>query len=365
MLNISLAIAFLLSDLFSFGGKTAALFIDTAIISGLPQYQQYLFNAFANYWVPTLIIYSILKLTNICNWLNPSKAVHVLIGISNLLLVTYVTARIFASSVEGGSLAVSYFAIFIIYPARILSFVGLILLLSRSISNEDKIGSGDFNEIISKLKVTDYVILIIFISLPTAYFIKQYFGDETHLQKSLGAYQILTEKCSSTFENIYRMPTDINGIYKDYNKVPTRYSKINDGKLLDWDNGRHDGWRLADAGIISFYEIPNYDKYIEKGEYKYRRYVAAERPEKGGYTGKDVDQLMSEYGIFYKKYKTERLNGMYLEGGEYKIFDLRTNELVAETNYYASTKLRRFCGNAPNGEFSGLLFAMRVFSKKL
>ena len=98
MLNIALAFAFAFSSLLSPGRRILQLAIDGPVLQSLTPYQGHLLLAFANYWVPVVLSYLILRFLRAESWLRPRPASHVLLGLANILLILYIVSRTLASS---------------------------------------------------------------------------------------------------------------------------------------------------------------------------------------------------------------------------------------------------------------------------
>ena len=128
MINIALAIGFAIASLFSPGKHALALLVDGPVFQSLPPYQGHLLFAFASYLVPSVLIFLFLRFIHAERWLRPRPAIHALLGLANVLLILYVSARTFASTIQGGgaSFVVLQLAPLIIFPAWTLLTVGLI-----------------------------------------------------------------------------------------------------------------------------------------------------------------------------------------------------------------------------------------------
>ena len=131
MFNIALTFCFLLAMLFSPGKQILLLLIDTPVLMSLPPYQGRILLAFANYFLPTVIIYFILRWMRTENWIRPNLGIHIILGLGNSVFILYVIASIIASSIQGGgaSFVLHSYASYVILPARGLLGIGLIWLI--------------------------------------------------------------------------------------------------------------------------------------------------------------------------------------------------------------------------------------------
>jgi len=94
----------------------------------------------------------------------------------------------------------------------------------------------------------------------------------------------------------------------------------------------------------------------ETGQHKYRRHVLKD------WKGSPVNEIESEYGLFHKDLTTDAEKKLGISGAEVEIRNLGTNEVIATTTYFVSSRHQRFCGNAPNGEFSVSAFIIRALN---
>lgn len=74
MVNIALALVFAISSLFSPGGRILGMALGGPVLQSLPPYQGHLLLAFANYWIPAVLAYLLLRLARADSWLRPRKA---------------------------------------------------------------------------------------------------------------------------------------------------------------------------------------------------------------------------------------------------------------------------------------------------
>jgi hypothetical protein len=133
--NLSLGAAFALSALLSPGAKLFAYLGVTSVLRILPHYQQHLVLALVSYWIPAVLVYLLMRVLRIDRRLRPNAAVHLTILLANVLLVLYVAARVFASTVPGGggSFVVVSLSRFVIVPAWVLLAIGFVTLMAKSI----------------------------------------------------------------------------------------------------------------------------------------------------------------------------------------------------------------------------------------
>jgi hypothetical protein len=133
-----------------------------------------------------------------------------------------------------------------------------------------------------------------------------------------------------------------------------RYERIKDGIYSGYGSGIL-GEPLVNSGLLQSMEKRN-DRPLaeEDGQAKYRRHVLKD------WKGTPVNELESEYGVFQRDLTTEDDQRLGIRGAEVSIRNLRTNDEVATSTYFISSKHRRFCGHAPNGDFSVTTFVIRA-----
>ena len=125
MLNFAIGWAFLISFAASPGVKILSAFVDPVVFRTIPPYQGVLSNIFANYWIPALLIYLVLKALRVERFLRSTRGIHTLFGISNAILCVYALLRVFTATVEGGgaTFALASMSFLAIVPA----LVGLVV----------------------------------------------------------------------------------------------------------------------------------------------------------------------------------------------------------------------------------------------
>ena len=74
MLNLAIGWAFLISFMWSPGGKLLSAIIEPTVFRTLPPYQGVLAGVFANYWMPALVIYVVLNLLRAGRFLSQAPA---------------------------------------------------------------------------------------------------------------------------------------------------------------------------------------------------------------------------------------------------------------------------------------------------
>jgi hypothetical protein len=214
MINITLAVAFALAFLLSPGRRILQLTIDGPVFQSLPAYQAHLLLVFANYWVPAVLVYLTLRVFRAELWIRPRPAIHLLLGLANVLLVIYILLRTFASSVEGGgaSFLVMSFAPYVIIPARIMLTIGLVWLAVRSNRERKK----QPHIIPKRLGVGGIFGIIMVLALPAAVIAWSLFLEEkSHFRIAAEAERAFHERCAEAGERIFDVPQNVQSVYFD------------------------------------------------------------------------------------------------------------------------------------------------------
>jgi hypothetical protein len=349
LMNISISIAFAISILSSVGGKVLNSLLPSYLIQNIPVYKAHLLNSVANYWLPALIIFLGFRLTRAKFWLNPRPAIHLILGLANLLFVFYITARVVASTVQGGgaSFAVIQLAPLVIYPSQLLLCYGLVWLATRY-SNQRPEATH------SPIKISEVIAVLIAIAIPTGFVSTFYVGEDAPIRLVLKAREVFQVKCTSVSEMLPEHPVgEIEGIYIDRD-FEARYD-IKDGVYAGNSVGIW-GEPMVNSGWLLFFEVSDKSKNPEA---KYRRHYLKD------WKGLPTDSLLSTYGVFSIDLTTDVERNLGVSGTEIRIVNLESNETISSTRFFANSKERKFCGKTSNGHFSSSDFVRRALGLKM
>lgn len=352
--NLSLAIAFAISFYLSPGAKLLRFFVGQPVLQSIPVYKAHILNALVSYWLMTIFVYALLRLTRAESWLRPRPAIHALLGTGNALLIVYLVPRIFASSIEGGgaSFVVAMFSPFFVLPAQLLFIAGFVWLAARSIPAGAKSGGPQ------QFTATEYVALALALAVPIAYGATMYVGENAPFRAARAAGELMEIRCKLAGERILRRPPrEVKGLFLELDGGD-RYEQIKDGVYSAFGSGIL-GEPLVNSGLLMFMEKPNdRPRPDDGGEFKYRRHAFRD------WKGQPTNELQSEYGLYRRDLTSETDRKLGIVGTEITIRDSRTNETVATTTYFVSSRERKFCGTAPNGRFDVGQFAIRALDLK-
>ena len=348
--NLSLACAFLLSLLFSPGGKVIGLLVDLPVLQSIPVYKAHILSAFANYWISATLIYLVLRFTRIESWLKPRAAIHAVIGVGNGLLILYLIPRIFASSVQGGgaSYVAAMFSPLFVVPAVLLFLSGFTWLALRSVSKRAE------KHVRARFGIAEGIALSVALAVPAVFISTLHIGEDAPFRIAREAGQVFEVRCARAGERSHKRPVEgVKGLYFDPDGGE-RYEQI-EGGIYRASGGGILGEPLVNSGLLLFLEKNNVRPRPEEGgPYKYRRHGFKD------WKGQPVNELASEYGVYTMDLTSAAERKLGIRGAEISIKDLKTAEIVATTTYFVSTRQRRFCGVAPNGNFDVGRFVTRA-----
>ncbi|PLY02550.1 MAG: hypothetical protein C0623_03555 [Desulfuromonas sp.] len=96
-----------------------------------PPVLYHLSGLFLTYIPTAILLYLIFKKLNIAKRIQRHYLSNTLFGIGNFIFISYITIRLFASTIEGGgaSYAVMLFASYFLIPTKIILFIAVIRFL--------------------------------------------------------------------------------------------------------------------------------------------------------------------------------------------------------------------------------------------
>jgi hypothetical protein len=336
--NLSLAIAFTLSFLWSPGSRLVLFLVERPVLQSIPPYKAHILTSLANYWVVALLVYLVLRFAKAEHWLKLRPAINAALAIGNALLVLYLVPRIIASSVEGGgaSFLVATFSPFFVLPAGVLFLVAFGWLTLHSLRARRALPPEP-----QGFTVPEYITLTFALAVPVAYASTLYMGEDAPLRLAREARAVMLERCQLAGERMHLRPAvDVKGLFLQRNGAE-RFEQIKDG-VYQGSGGGLLGDPLVNSGLLLFFETLNDGRRPDDGgQFKYR-----------------------EFGVFYKDLTTESERRLGIRGAELTVMDLRTNDVLATTTYFVSRRDRRFCGHAPDGAFDATQFVMRALDLK-
>jgi hypothetical protein len=343
MVNVALAIAFAISSLFSPGGRILRLVIDGPVLQSLPPYQGHLFLAFANYWIPAVLIYLVLRLMRAAIWLRPRPAIHVLLGLANVLLILYVAVRTFASTVQGGgaSFVVMTFAPLVILPAWVMSAVGLGWLAIRTIRKRKELSQSSPRA----FGFTEGIVLVAALGVPASVVASTLFlTDNAPFRLAREAKAVFYERCKTAGEKIIETPHNVQSVYLDRDSGEY-FNNIVNGVFAGHGGGIL-GEPLVNSGWLMYVEKQNNRQRLDNSTAKYRKHVLRD------WKGEPVEELTSDYGVFQKTLTSDdEKKRLQVRGTEVTVKNLKTGQVTATLTYFTSGRHSAICGQSSDGYF--------------
>ncbi|MDD2776362.1 MAG: hypothetical protein PHU06_10425 [Gallionella sp.] len=317
MFNLALGWAFLISAIASPGGKVMVLIFDPAVMRSLPPYQQVIATICANYWIPAMLIYLLLKGLRAERHIRPSLGIHALFGIANVVLTLYAGLRVLSPMVPGGGATYALAAIggIVAIPSWISLACGSAWLAARS-THSDQTQRVDRGHATTDSWLT-YGVVIAFLSLipPAAFFAWVYSTKSAMIQNVANA----NFQKSARFEELCQMTRiDIHRTANDAKSV----------LFLQWGN-----LPFALLDKLDFVEVNRKPWEISKGQEAFVRHrkkngEAAFVQGRSNWISEETSESMAQYEIEQKGITEakDKDSGFYVE--EITIRDRRTGEVL-------------------------------------
>ncbi len=342
--NLALGAAFVASTIFSIGAKVLGALGITSVLRLLQPYQQHSLLAFVSYWLPAVLIYVLFRLTRLDSRLRPTTAIHSTILIANLLLVLYVAARIFASTVPGGggSFVVASMSPLVIVPAWILLAFGFISLAYKSIR------SGEMRpRWPQRFTASDAGLVVFALLLPAA------FSITLPIAKMITLSTEFSRLCDGAEIKVLE---PIQGA-KSIALLPDSFSSMASGQQAETRP-----WTafLLNQSLLEFLERPATKESGIEGKAKYERVstvgerILRSKPGSTAvtqYVFEPVEELTAEYEVRPTRLTLEQGAELGLGGARIEIRRRLDNHLVAYAQYYWNNTEFRAC---PQESHSGM-----------
>lgn len=318
MFNIALGWTFLISAIASPGGKLLSYVFDPEVLRVLPRYQQIIATIGANYWIPALLIYLLLKGLKGESRLRPNRAIHMMFGTANVLMTLYAVLRVFTAMVPGGgaTFALASFAVIVAVPSWLSVATASAWLIVRSIR------ANQTNETVSRAAIphrflTPRVMVAILLLVPPNVFFAWVYVTQSATIQSVALKN--TEK-SARFEELCQSARiDIRRTVSDATSVLFLQRSNLPFVLLE---------------KLDFVEVKREPWLVTKNQEPYQRFLkkAGETAVAGGdgnRISEEASKSMAQYEIERKAVTSaaDKKNGFYVE--EIDIRDRHNGELLA------------------------------------
>lgn len=334
MLNIAVASAFLLSLILPPAQRIVGLFIDLPALQIMPAGQRGTVFSLLAFWLPATLMYSGLRFVPSASRLTPTRSESVALAIGNLILVLYIAAKTFASTVEGGgaSFVVASFSKFTAIPALILVGATLLKIIVR-------VAGGAASQVPSIAVPNAERIVIALVGFgPVVYALATLFiSTGSPFQVSRAVERRMAELCLTAGEKVVRSPDGVEGIFLARD-VAMRYGKIKHGTYGLTEGGIL-GEALVNSGLLRYFETPVHSRTKSASpSAAYERFFIHQQRQ-------PVETLMSQYGVYRTKLTTADDAVLGTEGYEIAIKAIPSGEVLATNRYFFNRKTRRICGS--------------------
>lgn len=347
LLNISLGIAIILAALIPVGKSILSLTGMLSPLNILEPHQKYAIGTIANYWLPTIFIYLLFRITKIDLKLKPSTTVSIIVLIANLLYLSYIIARILASTIPGGgaSFAVASLSPIVIFPAWVLYGIGLFLLLKKQ-TNQDLSESNNLKY--RKLQSIDFIV----ISFPLL--ISAIILVNTPLKKAIAVKSSFSSLCETAEIKILEKVNRAKSATLTQD-VFTVVAKDRQSETGPW------GTFLINQSLLEYIELPapqksepSFSSAMVKMTTIGER-ILRSRPgtnQQTQYIFDSAPELTGEYIINSKTIHIPNGKELNLGGSRIEIHRRADNKLIAYAQYFWSNKEFDACPKkAHNGLF--------------
>lgn len=336
--NVSLSAAFALAYVFSTGSKLLAAFGLTPLIRLLLPYQQHLLLAFANYWLPATLIYVLLRVTRLDSRLRVTATAHWPLLTANVLLLLYVAARVFASTVEGGG--ASYVLVsmspLVIVPAWVSLAFGFVALVYRSVQLT---GGAPKSTGTRRFSRSDSILVAAALLLPLAFVATLPVGRMVAMSSEY------SRLCGSAEVKILEKVPPARGIAL----IPDSFSSMPPRQRVETRP-----WMpfLLNQSLLQFVERPASAEGGFAGKAKYERVTTVGqrilRSAPGSkattqFAYEPADELLADYEVRPTQLEVPRGAELGLGGARIEIRRRADDQLVAYAQYYWNNKEFRAC----------------------
>lgn len=334
--NLALGAAFATSSMFSIGAKVFGALGITSVLKLLRPYQQHSLLALVSYWLPAVLIYILFRLTRLDSRLRPTTAVHSTILIANLLLVLYVAARIFASTVPGGgaSFAVASMSLLVIFPAWALLAFGFITLAYKSLRSRETRPYSPH-----RFTASDAGFVVFTLMLPAA------FAFTLPITKMITLSSEFSRLCKGAEIKVLEPIKDAKSIAL----LPDSFSSMAAGRQAETGS-----WTafLLNQSLLEFLERPATKESGIEGKAKYERLstvgerILRSKPGSNAvtqYVYEPSEELTAEYEVRPTRLTLENGAELGLGGARIEIRRRLDNHLIAYAQYYWNNTEYRAC----------------------
>ena len=321
-LNVTIFTAFWLS-FFRPGVRVLEIALDTPLIGNLRHSDESLLHAFADFFVPGVLLYFVLRFMSIERWAKVSPAAHTQLLIANALIVS-----VFFLAASDPSVGI-LIGLFVGLPAVIFSLTGTMTLLFQAAANHETANPG-WRQPVSGTEIKFAIV----IALAGAFIL----GGPVFLSSNGGIQLIsknqgwLKEKCPSAGANVIRpfvgpLFIDESADQYDPHWTDSSLGRISLREML-----------VKDVGVVQV-EWGYLDPKTKTNRYRVYRKVGSE------YKYESVDSVTASYAVRAKPIVDKELSGnRQVYGFEISIVDIATDQTTATLKLFSSRYPLLVCG---------------------
>lgn len=321
-LNITVFVAFWLS-FFRPGIRVFEYILETPLTGNLRDSDESLLHAFADFFVPGVLLYFVLRFISIERWAKVSPATH-----TQLLIVNALIVLAFFLGASDPSLALPIF-VFIVLPAIFFSLTGTVTLLFQAAVNHEAANPG-WRQPVSG---TEIKFAIIF-ALAGAIIL----GGPVFLSSNGGVQLIsknqewMKEHCSSAGENFIRPFVGSLLIDESADTYERNWRDLSPG---------HSSLReilVKDVGVAQV-EWVSLDPKTKAQQFRTYRKVGSE------YKFESINSLTAAYAVKSRSIVDKELSSnRQIYGVEISIVEIATDQTTATLKFFQSFYPRLVCG---------------------
>ncbi len=338
MIGLAVAIAFVSSVAGSLTERLVTLLISVPVLQSLPASQRGIVHALVGYWFPAALIYLALRVVPFSQRLILTRGQTTALLIANVVFTLYITAKIVASTVEGGgaSYAVAILSIFTALPAVIVMSWVIMKVAVQSFRRTPKIGTRLAPNGFSSAR-SIVAFLLLGLGPVAAGVATLMVGKDSPFQRSRTAQQRMQDFCKTAGETIGQVPQHVQGLYLDEDWTLS-FEQIEAGIYGPNTSGLA-GISFVNQGMLRFFETPTRTEPRPVGikPLHYERYDLQQKKQ-------IVTDLIAEYGLFRTKLTLDEDDWLKTQGYELTIKKLMTGEIIATHRFFFNRLTRQICG---------------------
>ena len=378
MLNIAIALAFILSVLFKPAQLLLDLVIGLPVVGILPLWERLFVMVIFDLWFPAVLIYLALKIIPCANKFRPTGGENAFLFISNLIFLSIACISIYASLIPGGGIGL--LVGLVVFIPKWFALIGSSIVLIKILIRKPEVTYPDPHDGATNLTWRDKFISLAVIEkasigivgfLPVT--IAMGFliiGQNSPAKITYKNYSRMNELCSTAGEKIFKVLKNVDGLYWDNEggimvQIPgVGYKPFFRGRYQGGHGSAGDELAWVRGRIYLYIEKPNRPRdNNDPQNYKYIRYTntANEYASNLQSTNKEyVNYLLSTVGIIRTRLSNKDDEKFGLESYEIAVRVLATGEITATNRFTYNKKTGQFCGQVDANSNCEMCFINRA-----